>query len=65
MLPSTVAFEYAPTIDQTPNSPNEIIRLISQFLEQNILIIIVVIGIVCFLVAAGIILRSRTPHPKN
>jgi predicted Zn-dependent protease len=65
MLPSDIAFEYAPTTDQTPDSPNEIIKLISQFLEQNIVIILVVIGVVCFLVAAGIILISRTPHPKN
>ena len=65
MLPSDIAFEYAPTTDQTPDSPNEIIKLISKFLEQNIVIIIVAIGIVCFLVAALIVLSSRTPHPKN
>lgn len=64
MLPSDIAFEYAPTIDQTPDSPNEIIKLVSQFLEQNIFIILVAMGIVCFLVAAGIIVRSRTSHPR-
>ena len=65
MLPSSVAFEYSPTIDQTPDSPNEIIRLISQFLGQNIFIILVAMGILCLLVAAGILLMSRTAHPKN
>jgi len=65
MLPSDIVFEYAPATDQTPDSPNEIIRLISQFLEQNIIIILVAIGILCFLVAAGILLRSRTAHPKK
>jgi predicted Zn-dependent protease len=65
ILPSTVAFEYAPSIDQTPNSPNEIINLISQFLGQNIAIILVAVGIICLLIAAGIILISRTSHPRN
>jgi predicted Zn-dependent protease len=52
MLPLDIAFEYAPTTDKTPDSPNEIIKLISQFLEQNIVIILVAIGIACFLVAS-------------
>jgi hypothetical protein len=65
MLPSTITFEYAPTTDQTPDSPNEIIKLISHFLQQNIVIILVALGILCFIVAAGIILRPRIAHPKN
>ena len=65
MLPSDIAFEYSPSIDQTPNSLNEIIKLFSQFIGQNIVIILVAIGVMAFLVAAGIILSSRTSHPKN
>jgi len=62
VLPSNVAFEYAPSTNQTPNPLNDIITALSSLvpiIEQNIAVLLFTIGVIIVLIAAVQIFRSK------
>ncbi len=62
VLPSNVAFEYAPSTNQAPNPLNDIIATLSSLvpiIEQNIAVLMFTIGFIIVLIAAVQIFRSK------
>lgn len=66
-LPDSIGYEYAPPAN--PSTPqNEGIQFLQSataFVEQNVVSILVIMAVVCFLVALSIILRSRKSTKEN
>lgn len=62
VLPSNIAFEYAPSTDQAPNPLNDIIATLSSLvpiIEQNIAVLMFTIGVIIVLIAVIQIFRSK------